>query len=286
MRLEARTERSEVPAKHPKPLLLRMHSRRIRRAPVACPIAFRAAHVRIDDARNRGGASLHQLHASLVPGDVKIRIIQRLFYRRERATLALHHGKVRQPLHFQDLSDVHLRHSLQPGHDVSVVVREVGMIVPRELRFGVHDRARLDPLAKAERDLDWALAVLARRGEDVCVARAQELPAIPPAYPSRRDDVADTPNVGSRELHLLVAAHPAFKRADVPPVLVHVPLADQASPCLARSKAGAELIRTQHLEHADESVISEVGERRSVVGRGSGPRGDHGACRKCRSRSR
>ena len=282
MRLEARTERSEVPAKHPKPLLLRMHSRRIRRAPVACPIAFRAAHVRIDDARNRGGASLHQLHASLVPGDVKIRIVQRLFYRRERATLALHHGEVRQPSRHQVLCDVHARQ----GHDVSVVVREVGMIVPRELRFGVHDRARLDPLAKAERDLNWALAVLARRGEDVCVARAQELPAIPPAYPSRRDDVADTPTVGSRELHLLVAAHPAFKRADVPPVLVHVPLADQASPRLARSKAGAELIRTQHLEYADESVIGEVGERRSVVGRGSGPRVDHGACRKCRARSR
>ena len=223
MRLEARTERSEVPAKHPKPLLLRMHSRRIRRAPVACPIAFRAARVRIDDARNRRGTSLHQLHASLVPGDVEIRIIQRLFYRRERATLALHHSEVRQPSCHQVLCDVHARQ----GHDVSVVVREVGMIVPRELRFGVHDRARLDPLAKAERDLNWVSAVLARGIEDVCVARAQELPAIPPAYPSRRDDVADTPTVGSRELHLLVAAHPAFERqADVPPMLVHVSLAD------------------------------------------------------------
>ena len=279
MRLEARTERSEVPAKHPKPLLLRMHVPE--QVIGGAPVAFRAARVRIDDARNRRGASLHQLHASLVPGDVKIRIVQRLFYRRERATLALHHSEVRQPSCHQVLCDVHARQ----GHDVSVVVREVGMIVPRELRFGVHDRARLDPLAKAERDLtsNWVNAVPARRGEDVCVARAQELSGIPPAYPSRRDDVADTPTVGSGELHLLVAAHPAF---DVPPVLVHVPLADQASPRLARSKAGAELIRTQHLEYADESVIGEVGERRSVVGRGSGPRVDHGACRKCRARSR
>ena len=168
MRLEARAERSEVPAKHPKPLLLRMQRRRIRFDDVpeqdigGAPVAFRAAQVRIDDARNRRGTSLHQLHTSLVPGDVKIRIIQRLFYRRERATLALHHGEVRQPLHFRDLSGVQMRQALQPGHDLSVVVREVGMIVPRELRFGVHDRARLDPLAKAERDLNLAKAALAR----------------------------------------------------------------------------------------------------------------------------